>query len=645
MIIFMIEKDQFKNYYSKLKYQYMNFTLDYVLSNVTETSITYPLDEISRKNIENKRTFISNLIKTKKNEDIKELYQPLDINKCIKQINFLNHYFFIPWFYFYPNFQELKASFFSYIENNASYFESLQVDITSQHFKDISLKNLKTYANPALGKIPLQSFDKTVIKNINEFKNEKNFNDLLGDWFSFFNDHNNNSYNKFKDKFSLVYNETKELGDRNKNKAEYTICFTSEHELFNDLIAKIIAKYKQNSLIQKKLAYLLALDQKQSLYYAQRSLLLNYFKYFDKLSNPINYKQIFKDYNSNTFIALTEKTKNERDTLKKTIDAFDEKVHERVAANAYFNFYYKKYEYNSISSNQLKSYLLIKSYDSSEYFPYFKIKYKNIFKNCGIKEFYHLIYFFINYEELYREKFLKTDMNCLTTIFPLVSIGAIILNDIRRCVHTFKNSNKIAQSESKHSNIITTSGNTSIIDRDNSRYNMIGKASYNIRNYDLTANLNYNTLTENINNLSDLEKVRLRNRYLSDVGLELGNGISGHINAIQQTFLEITRSNKEESKITAVINCSMFSFWSLSYDKTSTAVHSYIEVFESSSFKQDADTLIPFRFELNDIFTYILELYLHEKFNAIDFIAQLKNNIQFQQLNKNDLKAKLYHIS
>ena len=67
----------------------MNFTLDYVLSNVTETSITYPLDEISRKNIENKRTFIiSNLIKTKKNEDIKELYQPLDINKCIKQINF-----------------------------------------------------------------------------------------------------------------------------------------------------------------------------------------------------------------------------------------------------------------------------------------------------------------------------------------------------------------------------------------------------------------------------------------------------------------------------------------------------------------------------------------------------------------------------
>lgn len=44
MIIFMIEKDQFKNYYSKLKHQYMNFTLDYVLSNVTETSITYPLD-------------------------------------------------------------------------------------------------------------------------------------------------------------------------------------------------------------------------------------------------------------------------------------------------------------------------------------------------------------------------------------------------------------------------------------------------------------------------------------------------------------------------------------------------------------------------------------------------------------------------
>lgn len=652
MIIFMVNKTKFQNYYSQLKYSDTNI-LDYVLENVNGTSITYPMSLEERKIIEKNRVFINNLIKINKLNDIKELYIQQEKIANNKQ-ELLSQYYFVPWFYFYSEYKDLKENFFNYITSNEEYFKSLGIEIRNSYFISICEKTLSTYANPILGKIPLSDFNEVVIKEFSEYNKDISINKSAQKWFEFFNNHNMNSYNKFYEKFRSAYEEIVNINIIRKNKAEYTICYISEKEVFNDLISKIIAKFKGNSLAQKKLAYLLAIDEKESLFNSQLHLINCYLKYFSQKKYPINYKQIFKDYDDTSISELTQKIQQEEIKLLEKYENFknNSRIPAKIKAEVYLSYVYKKLEHNYICSDKIRFYFLIKFYNSSEYFKYFYKKYEKNFSVCGIREFYQFVLFFLHYQDLCKEKILNENLEEMIKFFPLVTMGAIILNDIRRCLHTFNNSNKIQHPESKYTRVITADGITNVIDRDNSKYNMIGKASYNVRNYEIsyrkfdsTSNSQLQKMSENVTDeINDLEKVRQRNRYLNDRGMELGNGISGHIDAIQKVFLEVAILDTDKTNIIATINCSMFLFWSLFYDKTSTAVHSYIEVFESSSSRKNNILSKYYQLDVSDVFSYILNLYTKNEFDAIDFLEYIKNSPNFINLTKIELAKKLRKI-
>jgi hypothetical protein len=634
MIIFMVEKDRFQKLYPKLKHKDSNF-LDYMLSNVEEKNRSHP------SNLEDKRTFIKNLISLNTAQNIKVF-----INSDLENRDLLNHYYFVPWFYFYSTFENFGYSFLYFLIKNKSYLESISVNIDDNNFKIICEKVLATYANPVLGKIPLSKFSETVVKLKDDFLASKNISENSKKWFDFFNDYNLNSYSKFYIKYTDVLNEIKNIKIRDKNKAEYTICYSSEKEVFNDLLSKIISKYKGNSLIQKKLALILTIDKNKALYLSQKELLVNYFNYINIEIKNIEclYNQFFSNFNNGTLQKLSDDLEKSINNSKQII----KKVTNKVLIDQEFNLIYNEFELNLFKNNIITYFLLNKS-DSSEYFKYFlsKTEYKNIFAECQIKKFSQFVYFFLEYKKLTDDKF-RDKTNNLLLKFPLVSIGAIIINDIRRCIHTLKDniSNKQKTdknslfSEDNLSNIIIGSGLNSRINREESKYNMIGKASYNVRSYQLDSS------NEDISTYdSDLEKVKARNRFLHDKGIELGNGISGHIAGIKKEFLKSKNTlNDNEYKIEATINCSMFLFWSLFYDKTSTASHSYIEVFESSSNSKQENVIVEFPQDTYHIFEYILEMFRLKNFDAVDFIDELQKNNTFKLLEKSQLKLNLSSI-
>ncbi|WP_397601484.1 hypothetical protein [Silvanigrella sp.] len=636
MIIYMVEKNRFQNLYPKLKQEDSNF-LDYMLSNVEENNRSHP------SNLENKRIFIKNLISLNTIQNIKVF-----VNSDLENRDLLNHYYFVPWFYFYSTFEDFKNTFLYFLTKNKSYLENISVNIDDNNFKIICEKVLATYANPVLGKIPLSKFSDTVVKLKDSFLASKNISENSKKWFDFFNDYNLNSYNKFYIKYTDVLNEIKKIKIREKNKAEYTICYSSEKEVFNDILSKIIAKYKGNSLIQKKLALVLSIDNKKLLYLSQKELLINYFNYINKEINNIDclYSQFFSNYNENTFQKIA---KDLETSINKSKDII-KRVPNKMLFDQEFNLIYNEYELNLFNNNIITYFLLNKS-DSSEYFKYFlsKNEYKNILGECQIKKFSQFVYFFLEYEKLNNNKlFIKT--NNLLLKFPLVSIGAMIINDIRRCIHTLKDniSNKLKidkkslTTEENISNIVVGRGVNLKINREESKYNMIGKASYNVRSYQLE-----NSNEDISSYISDLDKVKARNKFLHEKGIELGNGISGHIAGIKKEFLKSKNLFQDnEYKIEATINCSMFLFWSLFYDKTSTASHSYIEVFESSSFShsKQENIQIPFPQDKYHIFEYILEMFKYKTFDAVDFIDGLQKNNTFKVIEKSQLYLNLYSV-
>ena len=424
MIIFMVEKDRFQKLYPKLKHKDSNF-LDYMLSNVEEKNRSHT------SNLEDKRTFIKNLISINTVQNIKVF-----INSDLAKRDLLNHYYFVPWFYFYSTFENFGDSFLYFLNKNKSYLESISVNIEDNNFKIICEKVLATYANPVLGKIPLSKFSDTVVKLKDDFLAYKNTSENSKKWFDFFNDYNLNSYSKFYIKYTDVLNEIKKVKIREKNKAEYTICYSSEKEVFNDLLSKIISKYKGNSLIQKKLALILTIDKNKSLYLSQKEIIVNYFNYINIEIKNIEclYNQFFSNFNNGTLKKISEDLEKSINNSKQII----KKVTNKVLIDQEFNLIYNEFELNLFKNNIITYFLLTKS-DSSEYFKYFlsQTEYKNILAECQIKKFSQFVYFFLEYEKIRIDKF-RSKTNNLLLKFPLVSIGAMIINDIRRCIHTLK---------------------------------------------------------------------------------------------------------------------------------------------------------------------------------------------------------------
>ena len=287
-----------------------------------------------------------------------------------------------------------------------------------------------------LGKIPLSKFSDTVVKLKDDFLAYKNTSENSKKWFDFFNDYNLNSYSKFYIKYTDVLNEIKKVKIREKNKAEYTICYSSEKEVFNDLLSKIISKYKGNSLIQKKLALILTIDKNKSLYLSQKEIIVNYFNYINIEIKNIEclYNQFFSNFNNGTLKKISEDLEKSINNSKQII----KKVTNKVLIDQEFNLIYNEFELNLFKNNIITYFLLTKS-DSSEYFKYFlsQTEYKNILAECQIKKFSQFVYFFLEYEKIRIDKF-RSKTNNLLLKFPLVSIGAMIINDIRRCIHTLK---------------------------------------------------------------------------------------------------------------------------------------------------------------------------------------------------------------
>ena len=89
MIIFMVEKDRFQKLYPKLKHKDSNF-LDYMLSNVEEKNRSHT------SNLEDKRTFIKNLISINTVQNIKVF-----INSDLENRDFFYHYHLQSELYYY----------------------------------------------------------------------------------------------------------------------------------------------------------------------------------------------------------------------------------------------------------------------------------------------------------------------------------------------------------------------------------------------------------------------------------------------------------------------------------------------------------------------------------------------------------------
>jgi hypothetical protein len=102
----------------------------------------------------------------------------------------------------------------------------------------------------------------------------------------------------------------------------------------------------------------------------------------------------------------------------------------------------------------------------------------------------------------------------------------------------------------------------------------------------------------------------------------LGNGISGHVAGILKFISANCRRDIATEIIEATVASSLFLFWSIYYDKSSTAAHSYIEVFQAIS--QNLTKNIEQVCFSNNPYETIKRLCLEKKFSALEFLVNFK---------------------
>ncbi len=465
-----------------------------------------------------------------------------------------NKFILFPWFLIYKTYDEFSQRFYNFSKiyfTDKRFITLLDSEVKIENYNSISQKVLSTYANPNYGKIPEQA----VTKNVCNDEKENIIN-----WHEFFI--KRNDYNGFpsQSEFASKWTNSCEgmVCRRNNNKAEYTLCFASEKEIFNDLLAKIIAKLSGNDKAAKQLARTLAEDSNDILYKDQKIIV-------EKLTKSLNDK----------IKTLTGST--QQNVLKIKYDNSE-----------YYNYYANNTEF--LKTNVKK-------------FPFLQ-------EISTYKCFYNLVQAFI------ADK-IKNGR---------VAIGALIINDLRKIYDKLKlikhdiTGKLVGNDVTGATSRIFVSGNEmKEIERTNFRFNQIGRASYNFRDY---------TFEDDDESALFSNPIALRNRLYHIKGFQLGNGISGHIAGIL-AFTSANCSYIESKSLEATVASSLFLFWSLYYDKRSTAVHSYIEVFEAiSNLQQNEDENVYHACLSNTVnkspYESIKILCLENKFSALEFLECFK---------------------
>ncbi|MBL7003578.1 MAG: J domain-containing protein [Gammaproteobacteria bacterium] len=485
----------------------------------------------------------------------------------------------VPWYMIYRSYERFKQDFLNFTCQFEIHEDSMIYSRVAT-YTDIYEKVLTTYASPIYGKLPAQEL-KEKVSNI-DYDVDSDIDTCLNKWDKFLSDWNGDDWEKQinSNKFIvtsllLIKNNPvfKKL-KRKKNKAEYTICYADIDSVFNDLSAKSFAKATGYDYRIKKLAIML--KDSVGLYGRQLDLIESY----------------LMDFESELFITNKEDIDSK---VQKYLNGLPKGKFPESALN----------DKIKLKQQSIEREILSKKLKNGEYFDYFYSLNKKLFNLDSITSFSVLL-------EKYLDK--KITNKKLLDRFSLVAIGAIIINDLRKISET--------QSPNRSCVLISQKTKGQLIDRTESKVNVIGRASFNNRIYQVGSN-------------DAVTIANTRNLYYHRVGMTLGNGISGHMAGILTVFDAKTGSSKAST-----IACSMFTFWSLYYDKTVTAAHSFIEVFESISadFVSQSDYC-----ELNfshwqdhkDVYLVIENLCCNGKFNPIGFMSSgIDDSYQHNPLQK-----------